>query len=80
MTGSKMTIHKIVNDPDQHMAVVHASGSAETAFDTPYRNEYAFFLMFDEAGEKVVRIEEFVDSRFATGFMEKLQHFLSSQP
>lgn len=42
----------------------------------PYRNEYAFFLAFNEDGEKVERIEEFVDSKFSTDFFQKMQEYL----
>lgn len=72
-----MTIHKIVNDPDQHMAVVHASGSGDTPF-LPYKNEYAFFLMFNDAGDQVIRIEEFVDSQFSGEFFGKMQQYLNT--
>lgn len=42
----------------------------------PYRNEYAFFLAFSEDGEKVERVEEFLDSKFSTEFFEKMQEYL----
>ncbi|EME42052.1 hypothetical protein DOTSEDRAFT_174856 [Dothistroma septosporum NZE10] len=74
----KMTIHKIVNDVDQHMAVVHASGSGETPF-AHYNNEYAFFLHFSDTGDKVDRIEEFVDSKFSSEFFGKMQDYLKTQ-
>jgi len=73
-----MTIEKIVNSPDQHMAVVHAKGSGETPF-APYRNEYAFFLYFTEDGSKVVRVEEFVDSAFRNGFHAKMQEYMTAK-
>jgi ketosteroid isomerase-like protein len=74
----QMEIVKIVNDTEEHVAVVHAKGFAETEF-APYRNEYAFFLFFDEEGRKVRRIEEFVDSKFSGGFFEKMQAYLKTQ-
>lgn len=73
-----MTAHKIVNDPEQHMAVVHATGAAETIVG-PYRNEYAFFMTFNEDGSKVVRVEEFVDSAFSNGFFAKVQEYVKAQ-
>jgi ketosteroid isomerase-like protein len=73
-----MEIIKIVNDTEQHVAVVHAKGFAETAF-APYRNEYAFFLYFTEDGKQVKRIEEFVDTAFSTGFFAKMQAYLKEQ-
>ncbi|KAK4613360.1 hypothetical protein CLAFUW4_09160 [Fulvia fulva] len=69
---------RIVNDADQHMAVVHASGSGETPF-AHYSNEYAFFLHFNETGEKVDRIEEFVDSKLSADFFGKMADYLKTQ-
>ena len=60
------------------MAVVHASGSGETPF-IHYSNEYAFFLHFNEAGDKVDRVEEFVDSKHNLEFMAKMQEYMKTQ-
>lgn len=57
------------------MELITIAGSGETAF-MPYRNEYAFFLAFSEDGEKVERIEEFLDSKFATEWFEKMHEYL----
>ena len=73
-----MTIHKTVNDVDQHMAVVHASGSGETPF-AHYGNEYAFFLHFNDPGDKVDRVGEFVVSKFSADFLGKMQDYLKTQ-
>ncbi|KAF2174248.1 hypothetical protein M409DRAFT_49108 [Zasmidium cellare ATCC 36951] len=75
MSDFHMKVVKIVNDPEQKMAVVHATGNGETPF-MPYRNEYAFFLAFSEDREKVERIEEFLDSKFTTEFFQKMQEYL----
>ena len=73
-----MTIQKIVNSPEQHMAVVHAKGDGETPV-WPYANEYALFLYFTEDGKKIKKIEEFLDSAFSTGLLAKLEEYRKSQ-
>lgn len=72
------TIHKIVNDPEQHMAAVHASGVGDSPV-APYKNEYAFFLTFNEAGDKITRIEEFVDAQFSQSFLAKVKEYQQKQ-
>lgn len=73
-----MEIQKIVNDSDQHMAVVHAKGYGETPVGS-YKNEYAFFLYFNEQGTKVVRVEEFVDSEFSNTFFERVGEYMKAK-
>ena len=51
-----MTIEKLMNSQAQHVAVVHAKGFGETPVG-PYRNEYAFFMTFNEHASKVVRVK-----------------------
>lgn len=58
-----MTPLKVVNDPEQHMAVLHARGTGESPVG-PYRNEYSLWFTFNEDGTKITRIEEFLDSAF----------------
>ena len=72
-----MEIQRLINDTEQHMAVVHAKGFAESPIG-PYRNEYAYFLTFNGDGTKVTRVDEFVDSAFSTGFMAKLQEYAAA--
>ena len=59
-----------MNDPEHRQLVCYASGVGESPV-APYVNEYVFFLNFDETGEKITRIEEFVDSGFARDFLAK---------
>jgi len=75
---SQMETIKIVNDAEQHMAVVHAKGSGETPVG-PYRNEYAFFCYFNEDGTKITRVEEFVDSAFSQGFFGKVGEYMKTK-
>ncbi|EMC91463.1 hypothetical protein BAUCODRAFT_160969 [Baudoinia panamericana UAMH 10762] len=74
----KMTTLKILNDPDQHMAVAHAKGDGETPVGA-YKNEYVFFFYFTEDGTKVRRVEEFVDTAFNAGLLPKLSEYMASK-
>jgi ketosteroid isomerase-like protein len=74
----QITPIKLINDADQHMAVMHARGSAETPVG-PYRNEYSFYFTFNEDGTKIVRVEEFHDSAFFSSFFPKLAAHVAQQ-
>lgn len=41
----------------------------------PYKNEYVFFLEFNEGGDRVTKIEEFVDSAFGKEFLGKVLEY-----
>ncbi|KAJ5306863.1 hypothetical protein N7508_005878 [Penicillium antarcticum] len=72
------TIHRIVNDPENHCAAVHASGIGESPV-AEYKNEYAFFLEFNETGDKITKIEEFVDAAFSKNFLAKVLEWQAKQ-
>lgn len=67
-----------MNDPENHSAAVHASGIGESPV-AEYKNEYAFFLEFNETGEKITRIEEFVDAAFSKSFLAKVKEYQAKQ-
>lgn len=67
-----------MNDPEHHMAAVHASGVGDSPV-APYKNEYAFFLTFNETGDKITRIEEFVDAQFSQSFLAKVREYQQKQ-
>lgn len=56
-----MTIVNYMAVPSERRAVCLSSLSANTRAG-PYSNEYVWFFDFDETGEKIVNIEEFMDS------------------
>ena len=66
-----VTVHKEVHDANARMSVIHASSTANTRIGT-YTNEYALFITFTRDGEKVAKIEEFVDSAYSTRFFAQL--------
>lgn len=76
LTPKQMTAHRFVNDPDEKTIAVYATGTAKTPWG-PYDNSYVFFLKCE--GEKIVRIDEFVDSKFSTEFFEKMQAYSKGQ-
>jgi ketosteroid isomerase-like protein len=39
----------------------------------PYKNEYVWFLRFDEEGKKITEIVEFLDSKAAAEILSKVQ-------
>ena len=58
-------------DVDKRRCAVHLTSDASTPVGS-YQNEYAFFLWFDESGEKITKVHEFVDSAYTQGFFAKL--------
>lgn len=66
---------KVVNDPEAHTVVVHATGSAETPAG-PYQNEYVYFLKTSESGEQLVEVEEHIDSAFIASWLPKLVEYM----
>jgi ketosteroid isomerase-like protein len=46
----------------------------------PYANEYTWFLWFSESGEKITKIEEFVDSAYIKDFLAKMDAHASDNP
>lgn len=73
-----MTSHRIVNDPDEKTIAVYATGSAGTPW-APYENSYVFFLTCDVEREVIVRVDEFVDSKFSEESFERMREFLGGK-
>ncbi|GAD98459.1 hypothetical protein PTT_17281 [Paecilomyces variotii No. 5] len=79
MKTFKVTVHRIVNDPEHRELVCYASGVGESPVGL-YKNEYVFFLNFNETGEKITKIEEFVDSAFAKEYLAKVLEYKKNNP
>jgi ketosteroid isomerase-like protein len=69
----------IVYDTGARKVAFHATSEAKSPIGL-YSNEYAWFLQFNESGEKITKIEEFVDSAYITEFLAKLNPHESSDP
>ncbi|KAH8885470.1 hypothetical protein GQ53DRAFT_751190 [Thozetella sp. PMI_491] len=72
----RVEAHDFCEDEADNKIVVHASSSAETDIG-PYSNEYMLTLIFNEAGDKIVRMKEFVDSRGSAEFTIRLREHLA---
>ena len=59
-----MTLDDYVSDPVKRRVVARSTLRAMTRVGE-YMNEYCWFLTFDGPGERIVRIEEFLDGRAA---------------
>jgi len=66
-----VSVHKEIHDAEARVSVMHASSMANTRIGT-YTNEYALFLTFTKDGERVTKIEEFVDSAYSARFFADL--------
>lgn len=64
LTRSQMEMHDYTADVSQRKTVCWSSLSASTPVG-PYSNEYVWFLTFDESGEKITAITEFIDTKRA---------------
>jgi hypothetical protein len=56
--------------------VIYAIAKADTPFG-PYQNEHALFMWFDDAREKVVKIEEMFDTVVMKETLPKLDQYLA---
>ncbi|MCJ1251525.1 Monooxygenase AgnL5 [Trapelia coarctata] len=76
VTNYKLTIQQIVHDPGRNKAAIYAMSTGDTPFG-PWALEYAAFCTFDEAGEKIAKVEEMLDSAFMRDFGPKFHKYLS---
>ena len=60
-----------VYDPEVRKSVVSAHATATSALG-PYVMEYMMMLFFDENGEKIVKVHEFIDSAYGLDFFARL--------
>lgn len=71
-------IHAVVVDEQANAATVWCSSTADTVVG-PYANEYMIMMHFNEAGDKVVRFLEFVDSAFSRDHFGRLRSFVEER-
>lgn len=67
----KMTIDEYIGTPEERRAVVRSSLFANTPVG-PYKNEYIWLLTFDESGQKIVNITEFMDTKAVADLRSRL--------
>lgn len=66
-----LTVQDVVEDREAHRIVMWLKARADTVVGE-YHNEYMWTLDFDETGEKIMRMHEFVDSVVDREFWPKL--------
>ncbi|ROV88143.1 hypothetical protein VMCG_10430 [Cytospora schulzeri] len=64
-------IHELVEDEQGNKVMMWVSSKAQSLIG-PYGNEYTILLYFNEDGDKVNKIVEFVDSAYAKDFFTRL--------
>lgn len=76
--GFEPTVHDLVVDERANKATVFCSSRSETVLGL-YENEYVILLHFNEAGDKVERLVEFVDSGYSAAFFQRLEKALAEK-
>ena len=67
-----MTIKEYLGVPAERRAVCFSIMDS-TSVVGPYHNEYVWFLRFDESGERITEITEFLDAQAAAQILGKLK-------
>ena len=70
-----VTVKHTIVDEEARKVAMHASSTATTDLGD-YSNEYMLVLHMTVDGKKVVRFEEFVDSKYSADFMPRLREHL----
>lgn len=60
------------------MSAIHGVSTATSAIG-PYKMEAIILMNFDESGEKIVKIDEMMDSAYMANFLKKLTEHMESQ-
>ena len=71
----KVVINDIFEDEKENKVVVWAQSTADTVIG-PYANEYMLAFYMNEAGDKVDKFLEFVDSTNSVTFFPKLRKYI----
>ncbi|KAI0909428.1 hypothetical protein F4823DRAFT_426470 [Ustulina deusta] len=73
-----VTVNDMVEDARENKVVMWASSTASTEIG-PYVNEYVIILYMNEAGDKVTKFLEFVDSSYSVAFFPRLREHLAQK-
>ena len=74
----KVTVNDIFEDEKENKVVVWARSTADTDLG-PYANEYMLALYMNEAGDKIDRFLEFVDSNNSVQFIPRLRKYIAEK-
>ena len=67
-----MTINDYIGAPEDRRAVVYSGLHADTTLGSEYFQTYVWFLDFNEDGNKIVKIMEFMDTRALEDIRSKM--------
>ncbi|KAF4553278.1 Hypothetical protein D9617_7g030050 [Elsinoe fawcettii] len=70
ISNHKLEIRGIIRDFSQNRACVYVLSTADTPVG-PWNNESVCFFQFNDAGDKIVNINEFMDAVFMQQYMAK---------
>lgn len=67
-----------IYDESARTSVIHGFSTATSTIG-PYKMEFVLVMDFDEAGERVVEINEMMDSAYMANFLAKLTAHLQAE-
>ena len=68
-----------MHDPERNRAAVYTVSTGDLPWGEAWNMEYAAFVTFSKAGDKIARVEEMLDSAFMADFSGKFQKHLKDQ-
>lgn len=71
-------VHDVVEDKEANKVSIWCSCSADTVVG-PYNNEYILLLYLNEAGDRVRKFVEFVDSEYSASRFAAFSRFLKER-
>ncbi|KAF2232858.1 hypothetical protein EV356DRAFT_517001 [Viridothelium virens] len=71
----ELTIHNVIHDVQAGKAAVYALSKGKLPWG-PWELEYAVFITFNKAGDKIACLEEMLDSAFLKDFGPKFGQYL----
>lgn len=78
LKGFTVTVHEVIESKEERKIMIWASSVAESVIG-PYQNEYCLILYFNEAGDKLVKFLEYVDSKWSAEFFGRLRKWTAEQ-
>lgn len=71
-------VHDVVEDKEANKVSIWCSCNADTVIG-PYTNEYILLLYLNEAGDRVRKFVEFVDSEYSASRFAEFSRFLKAR-
>ncbi|EXJ89632.1 hypothetical protein A1O3_02699 [Capronia epimyces CBS 606.96] len=73
-----LKVSNVIHDTARNKAAIYAEAQGDTPFGD-FQNEYACFVEFDDKGEKIKQLDEFMDSVFLMRFFPGFKRYLEEQ-